>query len=156
MPCRPNQGQNDAPPTDQTTGTAMNLTLNKASTAAKKGKSALLNAIKKGRLAAKKNELGEWEIDPAELFRLYPSEPVQENRAKPEAIPQSNREAALEAALKAVTAERDRLIGDLAATRQEAQEWRLTIKALLPPPKAENAPTGKKTGFWGRLFGNAA
>ncbi|MCZ0211813.1 hypothetical protein OZK63_41365, partial [Streptomyces sp. UMAF16] len=28
-------------------------------------------AIQKGRISAKKNELGQWEIDPAELHRVY-------------------------------------------------------------------------------------
>lgn len=37
-----------------------------------KGKSAFLKAIQKGRISAKKDELGHWQIDPAELHRVYP------------------------------------------------------------------------------------
>lgn len=40
----------------------------------------LLKAIKKGKLSAQKDEHGEWQIDPAELFRVYPpKKPVTGN-----------------------------------------------------------------------------
>ena len=32
----------------------------------------ILKAIRTGRISAKKNPVGEWEIDPAELHRVYP------------------------------------------------------------------------------------
>jgi hypothetical protein len=46
--------------------------LAKAAEAVGKGKPAILKAIQKGRVSATKNEMGEWEIDPAELHRVYP------------------------------------------------------------------------------------
>jgi hypothetical protein len=46
--------------------------LAKAAKAVGKGKPAILKAIQKGRISATKNEMGEWEIDPAELHRVYP------------------------------------------------------------------------------------
>lgn len=51
--------------------------LKKAADVAGKGKPAILKAIQKGRISANKNALGEWEIDPAELHRVYP--PVSGN-----------------------------------------------------------------------------
>jgi hypothetical protein len=48
------------------------LTLNQAAREAGKSKATLLAAIRGGRLSAPKDELGRYQIDPAELFRVYP------------------------------------------------------------------------------------
>lgn len=49
-----------------------------AAEAVGKNKSTILAAIKSGKISARKNELGGWEIEPAELHRVYP--PVAHNR----------------------------------------------------------------------------
>jgi hypothetical protein len=62
------------------------LTLNQAAKAAKKAKSTLLEAINSGRLSATRNDLQQWQIEPSELFRVYPAERFateQENRDRP-------------------------------------------------------------------------
>ncbi len=46
--------------------------LKQAAEAAGRGKPAILKAIRSGRISAKKNEMGQWEIDPVELHRVYP------------------------------------------------------------------------------------
>lgn len=48
------------------------LTLTQAAQTCKKSKAALLDAIRTGRLSAVKNDKDVWEIDPAELHRVYP------------------------------------------------------------------------------------
>lgn len=48
------------------------LTLGQAAVETGMAKSAISRAIKSGRLSARKNETGSFEIDPAELFRVYP------------------------------------------------------------------------------------
>ena len=48
-------------------------TLGQAEQATGKRKSTIVNAIKKGRLSAKKNGVGVWQIDPVELHRVYPA-----------------------------------------------------------------------------------
>jgi hypothetical protein len=48
------------------------LTLGEAAKASKVTKSAISKAIKNGRLSAAKDELGRYQIDPAELFRVFP------------------------------------------------------------------------------------
>ena len=53
----------------------MVYTLKQAAEAAGKGKPAILKAIKNGRVSANKNDKGQWEIDPAELHRVYPPVP---------------------------------------------------------------------------------
>ena len=55
----------------------MVYTLGQAAKAVGKGKTTILKAIKSGRISAKKNDIGEWQIDPAELHRVY--QPVNEN-----------------------------------------------------------------------------
>lgn len=66
------------------------LTLNQAASACHKSKAALLQAIRTGRLSAVKGDTGQWEIQPAELFRVYPVAgnlpgklPGNENRDQP-------------------------------------------------------------------------
>jgi hypothetical protein len=57
----------------------MTYSLRQAAEAVGKGKPAVLKAIKSGRISATRNELGEWQIDPAELHRVYP--PVSKEMA---------------------------------------------------------------------------
>jgi len=47
------------------------FTLNQAAKACSKSKSAILKAIKTGRLSAIKDDLGQWCIDASELYRCY-------------------------------------------------------------------------------------
>lgn len=49
------------------------LSANKAAQEAGIAKKTLLDAIKSGRLSATKNEKGYWEIEPVELFRVFPA-----------------------------------------------------------------------------------
>lgn len=48
------------------------FTLNQAAKACGRSKSTILDAIKSGRLSAYRNDINQWEIQPAELFRVYP------------------------------------------------------------------------------------
>lgn len=48
------------------------LSLNKAAKEAGIAKSTLLDAIRSGRMSAPKNEKGHYDIDPSELFRVFP------------------------------------------------------------------------------------
>ena len=50
----------------------MGHTLGTAAKATGMSRTAILRAIGKGKISAKKNDHGEWDIDPAELHRLYP------------------------------------------------------------------------------------
>ena len=50
------------------------LTLGEAAKASKVTKSAISKAIKNGRISAAKDELGRYQIDPAELFQVYPAD----------------------------------------------------------------------------------
>ena len=50
----------------------MAYSLKQAADATGRTKPSILRAIQTGKISAKKNEMGEWEIDPAELHRVYP------------------------------------------------------------------------------------
>jgi hypothetical protein len=51
----------------------MSYTLAAAAKAAGLNKSTILKAIKSGRIIGTKDELGKWQIEPAELHRVYPA-----------------------------------------------------------------------------------
>src|SRR3954451_620233 len=52
--------------------TPMAYSLKQAADATGRTKPSVLRAIQTGKISARKNEMGEWEIDPAELHRVYP------------------------------------------------------------------------------------
>lgn len=51
----------------------MSYSLKQAAEAARKSKPTILRAIQSGKVSAKKDDNGEWQIDPAELHRVYPA-----------------------------------------------------------------------------------
>ena len=96
----------------------MKLTLGRAAKAAGISKPSLSAAIKKGRLSALKNESGVYEIDPAELFRVYPKKTNTNMEANSESLPDTNpvsggglhRKGGGKEIVDLVLAERDKLI----------------------------------------------
>jgi hypothetical protein len=50
------------------------LTLGQAAKESGKQKSTILDAIRSGRLSASKDDKNQWQIDPSELFRVYPAQ----------------------------------------------------------------------------------
>ena len=48
------------------------FTLGQAAKATGRSKAGILDAIKKGRLSATRDDKNQWQIDPAELHRVYP------------------------------------------------------------------------------------
>jgi hypothetical protein len=130
------------------------LTLSQAAKESGKSKSVLLGAIKSGRISASRNDLNQWQIDPAELFRVYPLE-RQENGQKEQNRPnQEQQENALlrvqisylEKQLATATAVADDL-------RTDRDHWRQQATALLTD---QRKPTGRGFGFWSRLFGRSS
>ncbi|MFV1579178.1 hypothetical protein VWY74_01575 [Phaeobacter sp. JH20_24] len=66
------------------------LSANKAAKEAGIAKKTLLGAINNGRLSAEKNDKGYWEIQPAELFRVFPvtsDETTDETETHPQEKP---------------------------------------------------------------------
>lgn len=147
-------------PPESTTPTMPFLTLNQAAKASKKSKSALLNAIKNGRLSAARNDFNQWQIDPAELFRVYQAEPVatgSENHHLPHesttpttlATPVDDRVTMLEQQLKNIEVERDRerqllreTIEDLRRRLDDEAMERRKLTALLTHQPTIQSVTG--------------
>ena len=127
----------------------MSYTLGTAAKATGKDRATISRAIRKGKVSAKKDENGQWNIDPAELHRVYP--PVkQDNRDN--ATPR-NSELLLEITelkgqVEAVR-EREKLKDDmLEDLRKDRDHWRQQATALLTDQRT------RTSGFWSRLFGN--
>ena len=130
--------------------------MTEAATRTGKKRQTIHKAIKEGRLSARKNESGEWEIDPAELFRVYPAASTVDD----------NQTAEVDAGLQAVNSglrrevellherlkEKDEVIDDL---RQDRDQWRQQATALLTDQR-QKAPNLPVQGFWGRLLGKSA
>ena len=121
------------------------LSLTKAAEEVGISRSALFKAIKNGRVSASKNSKGEFEIDPAELFRVYqPVNKVNVNLHQPSQQQDIAKETAetveitmLKQLLKQVESERDDLRRRL---DDEAQERRKLTMLLTHQPPIETAP----------------
>jgi hypothetical protein len=115
-----------------------------AGTAAKavgKTKSTITKAIASGKLSAIKNDNGAWEIDVAELHRVYPPSPTETVEIEQYDTPKRNTEnsreiEALERLLKATETQ----LEDVKADRDE---WRKQANQLL----LTNTPTIRKKIF---------
>lgn len=146
----------------------MPYTLGEAAKAIGRSKPTLLEAIKKGRISAAKDALGRYQIDPAELYRVY--KPI--GKTKPETeqdltalMEQKEGEnKALREKLQSLSELKERIERECEDLREDRNHWRLQARAL-PPPKPEIADTKPaqvaagheqkaiKKGFFRRFFG---
>lgn len=139
------------------------LTLGQAAKETGVSKTAIARAIKSGRMSANKNDLGEYQIDPAELFRVYPVTPSVDSGAEHHATPKDSsglhpQLEALREVLRQIEGERDdlrrRLDEEAAERRQSAGEIRrltllLTDQRSPTPPQAEPEPPANPAAFLG-------
>ena len=132
------------------------FTLGTASLATGCGKSTILRAIKAGRISATRDDLGQWQIDPAELFRVFPALALPGATAATPEQPRTERDATtdvLVAELRQVIADLRRGQEDL---RQERDRWQAahereqahaaTQRLLLPPPETVSKQDATATG----------
>lgn len=118
----------------------MKLTLGQASKEAGISKPSLSAAIKNGRLSAVKNESGFYEIDPAELFRVYPPKTNTNTESKQAALTKTNSskgggEVVSEEVLGLLLAEKDRLIEEKNASIKRLEEEKDLIRSDLDDQK---------------------
>ena len=131
------------------------FTLGTASQATGYAKSTILRAIKAGRISATRDDLGQWQIEPTELFRVFPA------LAVPGATPEQPR-TEHDATADVLVAELRQVIADLRRgqedLRQDRDRWQAaqereqaahaaTQRLLLPPP--ETVPKQDATATWG-------
>lgn len=128
----------------------MAYTLGEAAKATGKSKATISKAIKSGRISAFKDDTGTFQIDPAELHRVYALTVSQEQKETPSkpALNTTNDglirelQARLDAAHERLT-DKEAVISDL---REDRDKWRQQATALL----SDQRP---RSGFWTRLIG---
>ena len=149
----------------------MLYTLSQAAKACGKNKATILYAIKKGRLSATRNEREEWQIDPAELSRVYPQ---QAESVEPKPVEEALKVKMLEEKIKLL----EQFVSELkedkkaaqareAAARADVLQWQGVaahfseqLKQLAPPTQeggaiidadpqpAQKAAGGQRGGLW--------
>lgn len=113
-------------------------------------KAGLLKAVRNGKVSAQKDHNGEWQIDPAELFRVYP--PVNQNvgdeHPKVDDGTQGRTQAFIAEIehLRELVRRADDLADDL---RNERDEWRRQATALLTDQRIQET----RRSIWDRLRG---
>ena len=129
------------------------LTLGEASKACNVTKSGISKAIKSGRLSANKNDIGQYEIDPAELFRVFP---VKTGNSEPVSISLHNEPNGLHVVvetlrelLSQVEGERDDLRSQRDRLLNIVEEQAGNIKQLTYKPIVQNTnQTLVRPVFW--------
>lgn len=131
----------------------MPYTLGQAAKATGRSKPTILRAIQLGRISAVKSALGNWQIEPVELHRVYPALLTAEQQAPAEAeryetpsngtpVAEHNR------VLSERLAEKDRLIEDLRSERdrwrEESDSWRKQAQSLL----TDQSPPRTRRWWW--------
>jgi hypothetical protein len=117
----------------------MAYTLGQASKATGKDRATISRAIRKGRLSAGKDEHGQWEIDPAELHRVYPATETGNSPQQVDATdnaPIRNTDLLIEnrelvAKLEAVLEREQLKDGIIDELRTDRDHWRQQATALL-------------------------
>ena len=146
----------------------MKYTLGTAAKATGKSKSTLSRDIKCGKISATRRDDGSYEIDPAELHRVYPATERGTgswNRAENDSEPPSEHHearslaaelAAVRARLEMIEAERERersqLLGQIEDVRQDRDHWRQQATALLTDQRRPQEAVERRP-WWSRLFG---
>jgi hypothetical protein len=121
------------------------LTAREAGERVGKTRQAIIKAIRKGTISAAKDDNGEWRIDPAELFRVYPPvSQVDDTDHATETVQDTDGLRREIEVLRERLAEKDEVIDDL---REDRDRWREQATRLLPAPQP-------RRGFWRRLFGH--
>lgn len=118
-------------------------------------KAGIIRAINTGKLSATRNEHGHYQIDPAELFRVY--DPLstgvnsEEEVADNSTVDQSEALREKIAMLERIVNDKDETIRDLRGRLDAEAEERRKLTMMLTTTKEEEKP--KPKGFWAQLFG---
>jgi hypothetical protein len=112
------------------------LSLQQAATETGKSKSTIFRAIRNGRLSAARTESGNFQIDPAELYRAFPVVPV----AQPGNMPAERADTGLEIENRFL---RER-VTDLERERDRWHEAHASLLRALP------APAPRRVWWWRR------
>lgn len=139
----------------------MPYSLTQAAQAAGRTRQAIQQAIKKGHISATKNQFGEWEIEPAELHRVYPpNKPNGASLTDDLSVADNEKDALvreLRARLEVMEQLCHQLEGERDRERQNHDDTKHQLMALLPAQKTPviepELPQTSQRGFFRRLFG---
>ncbi len=145
----------------------MPYTLGEAARACGRTKPTLLSAINKGRLSASRDERGQWQIDPAELARVYPPRVETVSPLQSETAKEADKIKLLEDKIKLLEQVVNDLQEDKKTARADVLQWQGVaahfseqLKQLAPPTQeggviidadqqpAQKAAGGQRSGFW--------
>lgn len=140
----------------------MYLSLGQAAKETGKSKSVISNALHSGRLSGKKTDKGGWEIDPAELFRVFVKQNTKEREKEQNETPENpTQNLFLEQEIRHLQEQLDRereLNRDLSRRLDVENEERRKLTLLLTDQRAtapQKAPEGRLARAWGILTGKA-
>jgi hypothetical protein len=109
----------------------MTYTLGEAARATGKSKAAISQAIASNKISATKDANGRYQIDPAELHRLYPMQKTIPNESSH--LLTQDQTVEIER-LKATVEGLERLCQQIEGERDSLREQNVRLTALLPPP----------------------
>jgi hypothetical protein len=127
----------------------MKYTLNAAAKLSGRAKSTISKAIKDGRLSAARNDKGGFDIDGAELSRVFPF-PVADQTPVPQPNTENEHEnKVLEVELKAERQMRERLLSEIEDLKIQRDKWQDQAQTLLLSNQSQPEGQGAKRGFLG-------
>jgi hypothetical protein len=134
----------------------MAYTLGTAAKATGKSKTTIKRALEKGRISGKKTDLGEWQIEPIELHRIYPR--VDHGTVTldtPGSTPgHTELQVKLHAAEREMALLRELLGREREVSRgleQDRDHWRQQATALLTDQRQVQEPVGRRSWWpWSR------
>jgi hypothetical protein len=141
-----------AHPINATGRNTMPYTLSKAAKATATNKTTIMRAIKSGKITGMKDDHGNWQIEPAELHRVYPPAKLRTNAD----VDAAHRYApamtqALDAQIAALRDTAELLRAQLADIRQDRDHWREQAQAITR--QLPDASGGDARPWWKRLAG---
>jgi hypothetical protein len=133
------------------------MSLSEAAKWAGKGRPAILKAIQKGTISARRDDAGQWRIDPAELERVYPpgnggnvSEPVARSISEP-AESREREIALLREIIDDLKKQRDGWQDQAAKWQQQAEAQTRLITHQAQQDEAAEQETAPRKGWLARL-----
>jgi hypothetical protein len=135
----------------------MPYTLAAAAAATGLNKTTVLRAIKSGKISGTKNEVGEWQVEPAELHRVYPA--IASPAERTDAL-QGDATASADAELRLRASLAEQRLSDLKAAlddmRQQRDKWQAQaerLAGLLPDQRQRRPWWRRRRAWWRRLAG---
>jgi hypothetical protein len=105
------------------------LSLSEAAIAAGIAKSTIWRAVKAGRISATRTVTGTYQVDPAELFRVFPAMPKNGEMKQPALAVETGAMAALEGQISALKEVSSLLREQLDDVRKDRDAWRIQAES---------------------------